>query len=117
MSVQAGIRVEVDEDRLEVGAGVLLVVVVVIIVLLRVGEFDLEVGEEVLLLHDRDIDRRRQAVIADVDEAVVPLELDGDRLAERIVVVLVLDPAADRLDELEELVGLPLGSLTTRTSE
>ena len=28
---------------------------------------------------------------------------------ERVVVVLVLDPPADRLDELEELLRLPLG--------
>jgi len=43
-----------------------------------------------------------------VDEAVLALELDGDRLAEGIVGEGVLDPAADRLDELEELLRLPL---------
>jgi hypothetical protein len=39
---------------------------------------------------------------------VVALELDGDRLDQRIVLVGVLDPAPDRLDELEELVGVHL---------
>jgi hypothetical protein len=38
---------------------------------------------------------------------VLALELDGDRLAEGIVGKGVLDPAADRLDELEELLRLP----------
>jgi hypothetical protein len=40
---------------------------------------------------------------------MVALELDGDRLAERIVDERVLDAPADGLDELEELVGLPFG--------
>ena len=65
-------------------------------------------GEEVLGLHDRDVDRRRQAFVRDEDEAVVALELDGDGLDEGIVVVRVLDAAANRLDELEELVGFHL---------
>ena len=40
---------------------------------------------------------------------MLALELDGDGLDEGVLDVLVLDPAADRLDELEELLGLPLG--------
>ena len=44
----------------------------------------------------------------DEDEAVLPLELGGDRLDQRIVHVIVLDLMADRLDELEELVGIHL---------
>ncbi len=40
---------------------------------------------------------------------MLALELDGDRLAEGIVDEGVLDPATDRLDELEEFLGLPLG--------
>ena len=71
------------------------IVVVIVVVFLGVGEVDLELGQEVLGLVGRDVDRGDQPVVADVDEAVVALELDGDRLAERIVVVLVLDPTAD----------------------
>ena len=44
----------------------------------------------------------------DVDEAVLALELGGDRLDQRIVLVVVLDLATDGLDELEELVRLHL---------
>ena len=59
----------------------------------------LEVGEEVLLLVPRDVDRGGQPVVGDRDELVVALELVGDRLDQRLVLVGVEDPAADRLDE------------------
>ena len=39
---------------------------------------------------------------------MLPLEFDGDRLDERIVLERVLDPAPDRLDQLEELVRFVL---------
>ena len=56
----------------------------------------------------RDVDRGRQPIVRDRDELVVPLELVGDRLDEGLVLERVEDPAADRLDELEELLGLHL---------
>jgi len=40
---------------------------------------------------------------------MLALELDGDRLDQRIVREGVLDPPANRLDQVEELVGFPLG--------
>ena len=49
-----------------------------------------------------------EPVVGDEDEAVLALELGGDRLDQRIVLVGVLDLVADRLDELEELVGIHL---------
>ena len=44
-----------------------------------------------------------------VDEVVVALEFLGDRLDQRIVLVVALDLLTDLLDKLEELVGLHLG--------
>ena len=52
------------------------IVVVIVVVVLVVGVVDLELGQEVVALLGRDVDRGRQAVVADVDEAVVALELD-----------------------------------------
>src|SRR5262249_30017960 len=46
--------------------------------------------------------------VRDEDEAVIALQLDGDRLDQRIVLVGVLDPAPDRLDQLEEVVRIHL---------
>src|SRR3954451_9928510 len=104
-SVQAAARIELDDDRLVVE--VLLLVVIIVIVLFGVGHLDRGPGEEVLRVIGADVDRSNEGVVADEDEAVFALELHGDRLDEGIVGVGVLDPATDRLDELEELVGLP----------
>src|SRR4051794_37919694 len=107
-SVQAAARIELDDDRLVVEV-LLLVVIVIVIVLFGVGHLDLGPGEEVLRVIGADVDRSDEGVVPDEDEAVFALELHGDRLDEGIVGVGVLDPATDRLDELEELVGLPFG--------
>ena len=56
----------------------------------------------------RDVDRRLQTCVRDEREAVLALELEGDRLDERIFLERVLDLLADRLDELEEVLGLEL---------
>ena len=40
---------------------------------------------------------------------MIAFEFEGDRLAEGIVHVGVLEPAPDGLDQLEELVRLPFG--------
>ena len=88
-SVQAAARVEVDEDRLEVD------------VARRRRRRHRHrrrprprrpgrprgPARKLSLLVRRDVDRGGQPVVADVDEAVVALELVGDRLDEGIVVV------------------------------
>src|SRR3954471_18261931 len=108
-SVQAAARIELDDDRLVVEVLLLVVIIVIVIVLFGVGHLDLGPREEVLRVIGADVDRSNEGVVADEDEAVFALELHGDRLDEGIVGVGVLDPATDRLDELEELVGLPFG--------
>jgi ribosome-binding ATPase len=103
----AEIRVEVGEDRAEVASQrrALVVRLVVVILVVKVG---LELGEEVVGLLGRHIHRRHQPVVADIHEAVVALEDHGDRLDQRVLLVVVLDVRTDALDELEELLRLPL---------
>src|SRR5690349_2366688 len=67
-----------------------------------------QVGEEVLLLVARDVHRSGQPVVADRDEAVVALELVGDRLDQRVLLEGIEDAPADGLDDVEELLGVHL---------
>ena len=90
---------EVGGDRQEVG-------VQVVVGVFGVGRVD--VGQEVVVVIPRHIDRGRQPLVGNEREAVFTLELRGDRLDERIFVKADLNPAANRLDELEELLRLPL---------
>src|SRR5260221_2370868 len=107
-SVQSvAVRIEVCQDRAIVDPLGLGFVVVIIVIVVGVGQLDLELGQEVAIFLGRDIDRGGQRGVADVDGNVLALELDGDGLDEGILDIAALDPAADRLDELEELLGLP----------
>ena len=75
-------RVEVGHDRpiVDLVLVVLVIVVVVIVVFLGVGTLHLELGQEVVALLGRDVDRGRQAIVADIDETVVAFQLERDRL-------------------------------------
>ncbi len=67
-----------------------------------------EVREVVVVVDLTDVDGGRQPLVGDRDEAVLALEFLGDRLDQRVLLEAVLDLHADRLDELEELVGVHL---------
>ena len=54
------------------------------------------------------MNRGAQPAVGDVRKAVLALELEGDRLDQRIFLVRVLDLCANGLDELEEVFGLEL---------
>ena len=62
--------------------------------------------EEVLLVDRRDVDRGHDPVVGDKEEAVLALQLGCDCLDQRIVRIGVLNLVTDRLDELEEVVGI-----------
>ena len=104
---RAPVDVEVRADRHVVGVGPAVSVSVVLVIVLVV-EVAVDLGQEVVVFLFRDVDRGAQPVVGDVQEAVLALEHGRDRLDQRVLRVTVLDPAADRLDEVEELVGLPL---------
>ena len=87
--------------------------VFVVIVVVRCGrvvdvELGFEVGQEGLARILRHVDGGRQAIVRDVDELVIALELLGDRLDKRVAVVGLDDPLADLLDDHEELLGVHL---------
>ena len=94
-----------DRDEVRVRAGPTHLGVVIVLVI----EVGVQLGEEVVVLAGRDVHGRNQSIVGDEQEAVLAFELRGDRLDQGVVAVRVLDPAPDRLDQVEELVGRPLG--------
>ncbi len=105
--VAVSVEVEIGQDGAVVLGRSLLVLIVIVIVIVR--QVDLEIDQKVLLLDDRDIDRRGERFVTDEDEAVIPLQDLRDGLAQGVLVIDVLDVPPDPLDELEELIGLPFG--------
>ena len=105
------VEIEIGQDAaIVLGRSLLVVVlVVVLIVIVSVGQVDLEIDQEVLLLDDRDIDRCGERFVTDEDESVIPLQDPRDGLAQGVLVIDVLDVPSDPLDELEELIRLPFG--------
>jgi hypothetical protein len=106
VEARAAVDIEVGHDRPEVAPGLVVIVPVVIVLVIKVGA---KVGQEVVSLVGRYVDRSREAIVTHKHETIVALQNGSDGLAERILGEPVLDVPTDALDEFEEFLRFPFG--------